>query len=104
MTLSLLPIGAYAPRWFMKPVHMNPREAVEASLALRSRLTIPIHYDTFRLADEAFDAPLAELRTALDAVAPGTPGSDFRLLLDGAPLIVAPEAGHSRRDHPSGEG
>lgn len=28
MDVSLIPIGAYEPRWFMKDQHMNPRESV----------------------------------------------------------------------------
>lgn len=59
--LSLIPIGAYEPRWFMIPVHMNPDEAVRAHLAVRSRRTIGMHFGTFQLTDEAIDAPVIAL-------------------------------------------
>ena len=65
MTLSLLPIGAYLPQWIMAPVHMNPHEAVAAAETLRSRVTLPIHYGTIRLADDAIDEPLRVLKEAL---------------------------------------
>jgi L-ascorbate metabolism protein UlaG (beta-lactamase superfamily) len=63
--LSLLPIGAYEPRWFMHPHHMNPEEAVKAHARLESRTSLAIHHSTIQLTDEAIDAPLAELRLAL---------------------------------------
>jgi L-ascorbate metabolism protein UlaG (beta-lactamase superfamily) len=65
--LSLLPIGAYEPRWFMKPQHMNPDEAAAAHQALESRTSIAIHYGTIQLTDEAIDAPVRALREALAA-------------------------------------
>lgn len=64
--LAFLPIGAYEPRWFMKYAHMNPEEAVRAHLDLGSPNTLGIHYGTFHLSDESYDAPLKELKLAME--------------------------------------
>ena len=63
--LSLLPIGAYEPRWFMQFQHMNPDDAVRAHLNLASRKTVAIHHSTIQLTDEALVAPAQALRQAL---------------------------------------
>lgn len=63
--LALLPIGAYEPRWFMKDIHMNPPEAVQAHIDLASRQSIAMHHGTFQLTPEAIDAPGRALADAL---------------------------------------
>jgi L-ascorbate metabolism protein UlaG (beta-lactamase superfamily) len=55
--LSLVPIGAYEPRWFMSPVHMDPAEALKAHEILGSTTSVAIHHGTFQLGDEAIDTP-----------------------------------------------
>jgi len=65
MDLSLLPIGAYKPRWFMKDFHMNPADAVQAHLDLKSKLSMGIHFGTFRLTDEGIDDPIKHLEESL---------------------------------------
>ncbi len=69
--LALLPIGAYEPRWFMAPVHMNPAEAVQAHLALGALLSVGMHFGTFQLTDEAIDAPLLALEAACNTAGLG---------------------------------
>ena len=60
--LALLPIGAYAPPWMMQAVHMNPEEAGAAFQVLGAERMLPIHYGTFRLADEPVGEPIARLQ------------------------------------------
>ena len=92
MTLSLIPIGAYAPRWFMAPVHIDPAEALQASLDLESQVSVAIHFATFNLADEAYDAPPQALRRALAALEGEPAGSDFRIVPFGEATIVQQRA------------
>ena len=65
MDLSFIPIGAYEPRWFMKSVHMNPAEAVQAHLDLKSKKSIGIHFGTFQLTEEKIDQPVIDLENAM---------------------------------------
>jgi N-acyl-phosphatidylethanolamine-hydrolysing phospholipase D len=65
MTVALLPIGAYAPRWFMHSMHINPEEAVQIHQDLRSKLSVAMHWGTFVQTDEPFDEPPQRLRSAL---------------------------------------
>jgi N-acyl-phosphatidylethanolamine-hydrolysing phospholipase D len=55
--VACVPIGAYLPSAMMRPVHLDPDEAVEAALALGARQTIGMHFGTFDLADEPLDEP-----------------------------------------------
>ena len=64
--LAAFPIGAYEPRWFMKIMHMDPAEAVQAHKDVNARQSLAIHWGTFEgLTDESLYEPpqrLAEER------------------------------------------
>jgi L-ascorbate metabolism protein UlaG (beta-lactamase superfamily) len=59
---AMLPIGGYAPRWFMEPQHVDPDEAGRAFDALGARHLLAMHWGTFRLTDEAIGEPPERLR------------------------------------------
>lgn len=79
--LALLPIGAYAPRWFMGPVHMDPADAVRAHQDLQAVYSLGIHFNTFQLTDEAMEAPVERLTEALQAA--GVDAAHFGVLGEG---------------------
>ncbi|MFE4410899.1 MBL fold metallo-hydrolase [Streptomyces sp. NPDC056821] len=62
--LALLPIGAYAPRWWLSDVHCDPEEAVQAVQDLGARHMAPMHWGTFVLSAEPLLEPLTRVRRA----------------------------------------
>ena len=60
--MAFIPIGAYAPRWFMKIMHVNVPEAVQMRADLKAERAIGMHWGTFEsLTDEPLDEPPLEL-------------------------------------------
>ncbi|KAK9829598.1 hypothetical protein WJX72_006817 [[Myrmecia] bisecta] len=82
--LAAIPIGAYEPRWFMRPQHVDPAEAVQIHQDVKSRRSIGIHCCTFNLTDEAMDEPPSLLLEK--AASAGLPANAFTTLKHGALL------------------
>ena len=69
--VALLPIGAYAPRWFLGYQHMAPEEALQAFVDLRARYLLPVHWGAFDFAQEPLDEPPRALMRAAEAAGLG---------------------------------
>ncbi|MFD2115411.1 MBL fold metallo-hydrolase [Paenibacillus yanchengensis] len=77
--IALLPIGAYEPEWFMGPQHITPEEALQAFLDTKAKHFVPMHYGSFKLADDTPREALERLFNEMN-----------RLVIDPASLILLP--------------
>lgn len=92
--LALIPIGSYAPRWFMKTMHIDVPEAVQVRSDLRAARAIGMHWGTFdALTDEPMDEPPAEL--ARRRAAAGLATDQFDVMAIGETRPIARASGSS---------
>ena len=63
--VALIPIGAYAPRTFMRYAHVNPAEAVQIHIDIKSKQSFGAHWGTFPLTAEPIMEPVKKLKKAL---------------------------------------
>ena len=84
--LALIPIGAYEPRWFMQPAHMNPAEAVRTHRDCAARLSVAMHWGAFQLTDEGREEPVRALIAARTEA--GLPAEAFHVLAPGETIAT----------------
>lgn len=88
LRLSILPVGAYKPEWFMSPVHASPAESVQMHIDIHSHKTVASHFGTFPLADEEMYEPVEALADALKQQ--HIPAEDFIALKEGEGMNIDP--------------
>ncbi len=84
--LSAIPIGAYEPRWFMRYYHINPEEALQVHLDVRSKKSVAIHWGTFILTDEPLDEPPKRLEKVIKEK--GLSNDGFLVLRHGETILL----------------
>jgi L-ascorbate metabolism protein UlaG (beta-lactamase superfamily) len=85
--VSLIPIGAYRPRWFMGPVHVDPPEALRIHQDTQSIRSVASHWGTFKLSDEPLGEPPVYLKKALKET--GADEESFLIMKFGETLAFA---------------
>ena len=94
--MALIPIGAYAPRWFMKTMHVDVPEALRVRSDLRARRAIGMHWGTFEhLTDEPLDEPPRELER--QRAAAGLARDEFDVMMVGETRRIVPTGGGEKR-------
>lgn len=81
MDLSLIPIGAYTPRAFQNPMHVDPKGAITIHNEVGSSLSLGCHWHTFKLSSEDTWLPAYELEKLKNAGA--LRKGDFRVIYPG---------------------
>jgi len=82
-------------RWFMRPHHISPEEAVQVHLDLRSKKSVAIHWGTFILTDEPLDEPPKRLATARQEK--GVSEEEFVVLKHGETIVMFTQEAELKR-------
>lgn len=83
--VACLPIGNYQPRWLKKNKNMSPEEAIKACEKLKAKIMIPIKWGAFRFGWTKPDAPLKDLKKAMEL---NTRNVHVKILTPGESLIL----------------
>lgn len=84
---ALIPIGAYIPRWFMGPVHVDPKQALQIHKEVGAELSIGMHFGTFPLADDGEMDPINDFQKEKK-------DENFILLKEGENITITKSAEH----------
>ena len=87
--VALIPIGAFRPRWFMRPIHVNPEEAILIHKDVAARTSIGMHFGTFPLADDGMSEAVEDLGKAAEKY--GLSKSEFITLGEGETYEMVPK-------------
>jgi L-ascorbate metabolism protein UlaG (beta-lactamase superfamily) len=88
--MAFIPTGAYAPRWFMKTMHVDVPEAIQVRADLRATRAIGMHWGTFEgLTDEPMNEPPAELERRRGAAGLAVEAFDVMVIGETRALAVA---------------
>ena len=85
MDISMIPIGAYLPAWFMSPIHVSPQESIKIHKDVNSKQSIAMHFGTFPLADDGMGRAEKDLMATLKKTR--TSQESFLIPDEGKPLV-----------------
>tara|TARA_Y100001972_G_C7664315_1_gene335513 strand:- start:129 stop:1163 length:1035 start_codon:yes stop_codon:yes gene_type:complete len=85
MDISMIPIGAYLPAWFMSPIHVSPQESIKIHKDVKSKQSIAMHFGTFPLADDGMGRAEKDLMATLKKTR--TSQENFLIPDEGKPII-----------------